>query len=121
MKKNNENYKTILTIVIGFQFISVYFNNDFLKNLSLLLGLTALFFEGLNSYIVLIWEKLTIILSKIVPNILLGVVFYLILTPIAFLNKAISKRNLLQLKNTRKSTFISNQRSFSPESLEKIW
>ena len=55
------------------------------------------------------------------PNVLLTLVFYLFLTPLALLNKINRKKNPLQIKNITNSTFISQRKQFTAESLEKIW
>ncbi len=115
------NYKSTLTIVLGFILISVYFNLKPLLIISIIIGLAAIISEKLNDIIIRIWGKLTAILGLIMPNILLTIVFYLFLTPLALINRLYKNKNQIQLINSSKSTFIVNKRDFSSESLEKIW
>ena len=114
-------YKSTLTIVIGFVLLSNYFNSKPLLILAIAIGLIGVFSEKANDKIIWFWTKLTELLGYIMPNILLGIVFYFFLTPLAFINKLNRKKNPLQLKNTTNSVFISTRKEFSPESLEKIW
>lgn len=115
------NYKSTLTIVIGFLLLSNYFHSKTLLMISIAVGLIAIFSEKANDKIIWIWNKLTEVLGLIMPNVLLTIVFYLFLTPLAWLNRINRKRNPLQLRNETSSTFISKRKEFSKASLEKIW
>jgi hypothetical protein len=115
------NYKSTLTIVIGFLLLSNYFHSKPLLVISIAVGLIAIFSEKANDKIIWIWNKLTEVLGLIMPNVLLTIVFYLFLTPLAWLNRINRKRNPLQLRNETSSTFISKRKEFSKASLEKIW
>ncbi len=115
------NYKSTLTIVIGFLLLSNYFDSKPLLIISIAVGLLAIFSEKANDKIIWIWNKLTEVLGLIMPNVLLTIVFYLFLTPLALLNRINRKKNPLQLRNETSSTFISKRIEFSKASLEKIW
>jgi hypothetical protein len=115
------NYKSTLTIVVGFVILSNYFHSNYLLILAITIGIIGMFSESANFKIIWIWEKLTEFLAYIMPNLLLAIVFYFFLTPLAFINSLFRRKNTLLLKNTSNSTFISKKKIFSPESLEKIW
>lgn len=115
------NYKSTLTIVIGFLLLSNYFHSKPLLLISIAVGLLAIFSEKANDKIIWVWNKLTEVLGLIMPNVLLTIVFYLFLTPLAWLNRINRKKNPLQLRNESTSTFISKRKEFSKASLEKIW
>jgi hypothetical protein len=55
------------------------------------------------------------------PNILLSAVFYLILTPFAWLSGILGEKNPLGLKNTQSSMFRDLDRVYGKESFEKPW
>ena len=114
-------YKSTLTIVIGFLLLSNYFVYKPLFILAIAIGLTAIFSEKANDKIIWVWNKITEILGLIMPNVLLTLVFYLFLTPLAWINKINRKKNPLQLKNNTVSIFVNEKKEFSKESLEKIW
>jgi hypothetical protein len=115
------NYKSTLTIVIGFTLLSNYFHYQPLLIIAICVGLVAIFSEKANDKIIWAWNKLAEVLGLIMPNVLLTIVFYLFLTPLALLSRINNKKNPLQLKNNTNSTFISQRKQFTPESLEKIW
>ena len=114
-------YKSTLTIVIGFILMSNYFNFKPLFILGIVIGLIAIFSEKVNDKIIWTWNKLAEILGLIMPNVLLSIVFYLFLTPLAWLNRIDRKKNPLQLRNNSDSMFITKRKVFSKVSLEKIW
>lgn len=115
------NYKSTLTIVIGFILISNYYDIKPLFNLAILLGLIAILSEKANDKIIWIWSKISEVIGLIMPNILLTIVFYLFLTPLALLNRINRKKNPLQLKNYNTTVFVTKSKVFSAKSLEKIW
>ena len=116
-----KTYKSTLTIVIGFILVSNYFNYKPLFIVGIAIGLTAIFSEKANDKIIWAWNKLSEILGLIMPNVILTLVFYLFLTPLALINRINRKKNPLQLKNSTASVYTSQRKEFSPESLEKIW
>ena len=115
------NYKSTLTIVIGFILLSNYFNYKPLLIFGIVIGLIAIFSDKVNDKIIWTWNKLTEILALIMPNILLSIVFFLFLTPLAWLNRIDKKKNPLQLRNNSDSIFITKRKEFTKISLEKIW
>lgn len=115
------NYKSTLTIVIGFLLLSNYFHSKPLLLISIAVGILAVFSEKANDKIIWSWNKLAELLGLIMPNVLLSIVFYLFLTPLAWLNRIDRKKNPLQLRNNSDSMFITKRKEFSKVSLEKIW
>ena len=118
---NKNNYKSTLTIVIGFLLLSNYFNSKPLLIISIAIGLISIFSEIANDKIIWAWNKIAEILGMIMPNVLLTIVFYLFLTPLAWLNRINRKKNPLMLRNVTNSTFYVNRKEFSKASLEKTW
>ena len=63
---------------------------------------------------------LIMLLRKIIPNVLLSVIFYFILTPLAFFGRII---NSIKKSNDikKESFFIIKNKSFKKSSFEKTW
>lgn len=65
-------------------------------------------------------DILIILLSKIIPNVLLSIIFYFIFTPLAFLGKIFN-----QIKKSngfkKESFFIKKNKSFTKSSFERTW
>ena len=126
-KLKSEPLKTVLVITVGFLVIYAIGKWRFEKDLnwalivSLVVGVAGLLSGYLARKIDFLWMKLALILSYIVPNIILSLVFYLILTPLAWLSKIFGEKNQLDLKNTKPSLFKEHKKVFTKESFEKPW
>jgi hypothetical protein len=122
MKVNKSNpTKTVLTIVIGFLFIFLILRQQWALSTAFIVGLAGLMSDFLAKKIDFVWMKLALILSYIVPNIILSLIFFVILTPIALIMKVASKNDYLSLRNTTDSLFKSYSKTFDKAYFEKYW
>jgi hypothetical protein len=117
---NRNNHKTVLTILVGFLILYFIFNLKTFVYLSFLVGLISLVSNYLMALIVLIWTKLAEGLGWVNSRILLTIVFFVILVPIAFISRFFSNKSMTRKPNnnsfyqTRNHTYISSD-------LENIW
>lgn len=121
MKIKSNPSLTVLTIVFGLLFFNYLLENEIIVYLSLLLSGIGVFSQKLSIIIENIWFRVAYILSQIVPNILLSLIFFLILTPIALLSKLFNAQTNFNSKNNQKTTFITQKKSFDKESFERAW
>jgi len=122
MKKNKTiPIATVLTIVVGFIFIHLVFAWKWALQIAFFVGLAGVFSDFLAKKIDFLWMKLAWVLSKIMPNILLSIVFYLFLFPIALLSRIFGDKNPLNLKNDKQSLFIDRNLTYDKKSMEKMW
>lgn len=79
----------------------------------------------LSSYLALkiqdAWMGLSKILSHIIPPVILSIIFYVILFPIAVLSRLFGEKDPLQLKKTDKSLFKTVDKSCTKDTFEKTW
>lgn len=118
-KNNNQNLQTILVITVGFVALYLYFNIEYLLYIGFAVGLIGIVSDYLTSKIVWVWFKISWILSKIVPNILLSVIFYCVLFPISILSKIFGDKDPLNLQNTKSSLFTETNKEFKKIDFEK--
>ncbi len=122
MKKlKTDPVKTVLTISVGFIVVYLITKWRWAISVSLIVGLTGIFSPYLSKKVDFLWMKLAWLLSLIVPNIILGIIFYFFLFPISFLSKVFRKKDTLQLKNNRNTTFKESNKEFEKVSFEKPW
>lgn len=122
MKTQKTNpVKTVLTISVGFTVLYLMTKWDWTIMTALVVGLAGVFSTYLSQKIDFIWMKLSRLLSLIVPNILLTIIFYLLLFPIALLSRIFGQKDPLNLKNTKDSYFKNNDRQLDKASFEKLW
>ena len=121
MKLKSNPIKTVLTITVGFLVVYLITKWQWALTVAGIIGLAGLFSDFLAQKVEWVWMKLTWVLSLIVPNILLSLLFFLFLFPIAVLTRLFGKKNLLQLKNTDTTTWIEDRKRFDAKSMENPW
>ena len=118
---NPDPAKTILVIVLGFMIVYLITKWHGWLNIALILGLAGAFSGYLAKKINFLWMKLAWLLSLIIPNILLSVIFFLFLTPLALLSRIGKGKDFLMLKNTRPTLFKEHTQELEKISFEKPW
>jgi len=113
--------QTVLVITVGFLILYLVFRQISLLYISVGVGIVGLLSSYLRNKIEWLWFKLTHLLSLIVPNILLGIVFYIILTPIAFFANLSGKKDTLQIKKPKDSAFVTLNKKFTAADLNNPW
>ena len=107
---SNKSFGIVFSIV--FLLIAIYpiINNDELRIWSLIIAIIFLVLGLINSKILTplnkLWFKFGILLGRIVSPIIMGLIFFMVVTPIALIMRIIGK-DLLNLKfNKDKSYWI---------------
>lgn len=121
METKKESYKsTILTISMGFLALYLIFNWKWAVIIALLIGLIGIFSPFLSRKIEWFWMKISKILALVFPKILLTLVYFLFLVPVAALYKLFNK-DPLKLNKNYNSYFLKIERSFDKNNLNKTW
>jgi len=121
VKAATDTSKTILTIIVGF--LVIYALNQWQWTLwtAISIGGVSILSSYLAEKIEWLWLQLGYVLGLIVPKIILSLIFFLVLLPVALLSKVFGKKNALQLKDTQDSLFKTVDKTFDPKSFEKPW
>lgn len=115
-------YKTTLTIVLGLAILSKSFDIPVLLSIALWMGVLTLFSRKLAVIIATQWHRLGAMLGYIMPNVLLTVIYYLLLTPLAVMKRIFEKADPLCLKNKNSvSNFRIVNRTIDKECFTKMW
>lgn len=118
--RKDKSKSTILVITIGFLAIHLVFSCYWAAIVSLIVGIIGIVSSYLSAKIDWAWMKLSKLLSYIIPNIILSIVFFLFLFPISLLSKLFNK-DLLMLSNKYDSYFIDVNKELDKKSFEKMW
>lgn len=105
---------------MGFLLLYLIFDREWAVYVSLASGLIGIVSPFLSKKIAWIWMKIARVLSYIVPNILLAVVFYVFLLPLAVISR-LFRKDPLMLSDDRQSYFIEVDEKPEKSSFEKIW
>ena len=119
--KKTSPANTVLTIVTGFVIIFMMTKKEWAIYVALVVGIAGLLSPALASLIDKVWMKIGVVLSYIVPNILLSLVFFLFLTPIALISRLFKKKDALTLVNPKGSVYNERNKLFEANDLENPW
>ena len=112
--KISSNKSFGIVFFILFFLISLYplLNNESIRIWALVISLLFLILGILNSTVLtplnLIWFKFGIFLSKIISPLVMGIIFFLVVTPIGLILRLCGK-DVLNLKKNKKETYWINK------------
>jgi hypothetical protein len=115
-KKTIQAYKNIAVLAAGFLILYLVFNKLFLLYISLSALVLVSVHEKVALSISTWWMKLGEAMGKVTGTVILSIIFFLFLTPLATIQKLLSKKQLS--KNTN---WIEVNKNFQPENFEKAW
>ncbi|MBN8577722.1 MAG: hypothetical protein J0L66_12325 [Cytophagales bacterium] len=119
--RDQDRYKTILVIVTGLLVIATYLKIEWLSKTAILIGIITIFIPIAAKGIEWVWLKLAHVLGWINSKILLSIIFFLFLLPIAILSRLFTKDPLKLKGREMKSLFADRNHLYSKEDLENIW
>lgn len=113
--------KTMLAISLGFMLLYLVWKWEWTLYVAAAVSLIGVMSPFLSRQIDFVWMKLAWLLSKIIPNILLAIVFYVVLFPISILTRSGKNKSPLKLKNNSDSLYVEHNKEFDRASFEKPW
>lgn len=117
--KEKETILTLCTALIIIFLISKG-KNIYLLESAAVLGFIGMFSDFLSAKIHWAWMKLAEAMGFVMNKVILGIVFYIFLTPIALLSKLTGKKTFE--KNKQAQTFyVERNHTYSSSDLEKPW
>ena len=84
------------------------------------IGLTGIFIRPLAIKIAWLWHKLGDMIGFFVSKMVLAIVFFIILLPIALIYRLI-KRDTLMLRNKYNSYWINRNYKYTKKDMENVW
>jgi hypothetical protein len=122
MNMKKEKYlETMITISTGFTVLFLLFNVKTFIFIAAGIGLIAVFWKKAAMFISWLWFKLGEAMGFVSSKIILTLVFYVVLMPLALLSRLFKNDNLLLRKGSLNSIFFDVNRKYSPEDFEKMW
>ena len=119
--KREKVLETILVIVAGILIISLISKIKALNIVALGLLVLTLVSPFAAEKIAWLWFKLAHIMGRINTFILLFVIFYLFLTPLAFIFRLFNHDNLMLRKKQRDTYYTERNHNYSAGDFENIW
>ncbi|MBI2968363.1 MAG: hypothetical protein HYY40_11210 [Bacteroidetes bacterium] len=121
MKKQNSAL-VVLTICTGLLILYFIFSNKIFLYISGIVGVLSVFSGWIREKISFVWMKLAEVLGAIMSRVILTLVFYLILFPVALISR-IQRKDVLQINPPKDDTSFFHKRDhvFNAEDIEKMW
>ncbi|HLO43042.1 MAG TPA: SxtJ family membrane protein [Leadbetterella sp.] len=127
-----DRYQSLLVIVVGFLVLYFIFQKnydwyffEFKRNYFLYaavaIGVSSLMFDSVADIILKGWMKIAEVLGFINTRILMSLVFFIFLTPFALLQRVLSRKNFLSLKDSDSTVFHTRDHEYKPEDFDNIW
>ncbi|MGB0863575.1 MAG: SxtJ family membrane protein [Saprospiraceae bacterium] len=117
---NKKEVEAILVMVLGLLFFYFLFEKVWLLSIAFGTGMISLLIPFVGKWLVKGWLKLAEGLGWVNSRILLSIIFFLILTPIAIVSR-LFKKNSLRLKNDTNSIWVERNKTYTKKDLEKMW
>lgn len=124
MKKvsETENLKTILTLSLFFLILFLLFKINWAIYICAALLFLGIFDNPLAKTVSSLWLSFSEVMGKISTFIILFLIFYLFITPLAFLWRIFNKKDASHfLKDNSDSLFTVVKKTFSKDYFEKTW
>lgn len=124
--QNQDRFKTILVIVIGFTALAWILRSRFdvetyLDKIAFVLGLLAIFIPPASRAIEWLWLKFAFGLGWVNSRILLTIVYFVFLMPIALLSRLFTKDPLMLKAKNSPTLYNTRNHQYKKEDLENIW
>jgi hypothetical protein len=111
---------TILIFAMVLIIFFLIYRNVKILYAALALGAIAIFIPALSRKIHDVWMKFAELLGFVMNKVILGIVFFIFLVPIAFLSRFFRK-NPLQTRKSVSSYFSDRNFTYNKKSLEQLW
>lgn len=115
------HYRTVLTIVSALLLLYYFTGWENVLAATIVLGLLSVFVSRIAQGVHAAWMLLAKILGYIIPNILLSLIFYLVLFPVALMARVFRKEKPVILENRPKSMFREREETFEKKHFEHPW
>lgn len=112
--------ETSLVLTTGFLGLYFILTNPVFLWVALAFGITGIFIPVIARYIAFGWFKLADVLNFVVSKIILGLVYFIILFPIAFIYKALGN-DKLNLTKKGKTNWVLRNIKYQRTDIDNIW
>jgi hypothetical protein len=116
-----DRFKTLLVIVTGLLALAWIFYSPLLENIALAIGALSLIIPAAGRAIEWGWLKIAAGLGWLNSRIVLSLVYFLFLMPIAWISRLFTKDPLVLKRETRPTLFVTRDHLYTKKDLGNIW
>lgn len=123
--KLKRQHKDLLVIIAGLLLMALLFHkrswSPYLAYAAAAIGIPSLLSPVVGRWVLKAWYGLSDVLGWVNSRILLTIVFYLILSPVALVSRLFRKDALHLKDNNEASLFRERQHTYTRQDLEETW
>lgn len=116
--KTKKEYEAILVIALGFTLLYFWLDWEYLLYLAGVVLIPGFSSKWVRVHIVRSWFGLARVLGAINSRILLALVYYLLLTPLAWMKKLFARKDT---NNHGSSYFVERNHTYTPDDFDNPW
>jgi len=117
-----ETHKTITVLTLACLVAYLIFEGTWLLVVAIALCLGNAAESRITTAIAAYWMRFAAILGRVNTRIILSAMFFLVLTPIAFLYRLFNREKVEHFRVNRRSSYFDDvQKTFGREDFEKLW
>lgn len=113
-------FESCLALAFGLVVVYYFVRQEWLLLVALAFMLLALLFDRFAKWVDIAWNFLIERVGKVMNVLLMSLVFYIFLTPIAIIYRLFSKDDL-RLKKPDATNYTGRDVTFSPKHIENPW
>ena len=119
--QSQDRFKTILVIVTGLLVLAWIFDIPVLGKVAVVIGAVSVFIPSAAKAIEWVWFKIALALGWVNARILLSIIYFVFLLPIAWISRRFTKDPLALKNDKRSSLFVTRNHIYTGKDLENIW
>lgn len=120
INNRTKQLETCLVIATGLMVFWILFGLKELIYAGIAIGVIGAFIPAIAKWIHWLWYKIAEVMGYIMSRVLLSIVFFLFLFPIALIYRMFNK-DVLQLKRKTDTYWTTRDHSYSKKDLENVW
>jgi len=121
MSRNYKSKETVLVITVGLIVLFLVFKSRVFVYCALVIGLAGVLSTWLSEKIDWAWGKLSWLLGEISNRVLLTVIYFLVITPVAVIRRMLKRDGLTRFDPAARSNFVEREHTFQKKDLENTW
>lgn len=118
--KKEKQLEAIVVIVTGTIVLYLVYKLMLFIYIGLGVGISAIAIQPLAKLLAQGWYKLGDLMGFVVSKVVLGIMYYLLLVPIAFFHNLFNK-DTLRLKRSSDSFWVTRNRKYEANDLKNTW
>jgi hypothetical protein len=118
--KNIADVKAILIMVVGLNVLGYFLEVPVLNQAGIIIGLVSLIIPPAGKLILWVWFRIGHVLGWINTRIILGIIFYVFLTPLSLVYRLLNKDHM-NMAGGKDTYYTTREHVFTAKDIENTW